>query len=158
MDGETICVGESFFIVTDRPVGGTERYGFGGAGIFGVGAALTGCLPVGAKDRPGRAPMWYLEALAREAGVRPLMEFLTEDQWFTAAEGLATIRGLLDYLTTHTERVAEVRRVIGDLRALEPLLRRLERERIRWHLVDGSQWSLLSPSNEAMRGPAARGC
>lgn len=149
---------ESFFIVTDRPVGGTERYGFGGVGIFGVGAALTGCLPVGAKDRPGRAPMWYLEALAREAGVRPLVEFLSEDpesggrpnaagepelaqsQWFTAAEGLATVRGLLDYLTTHTESVAEVRCVIGDLRQLEQLLRRLEGERIRWHLVDGSWW------------------
>ncbi len=140
LDDETICVGGSFFISTDRPVGGTERYGWGGIGIFGVGETLTRCLPVGAKERPGRAPMWYLEALAREAGVRPLMDFLSEDQWFTAAEGLATVRGLLDYLTTHTERVAEVRRVIGDLRALEQLLRRLEREGIRWHLVDGSQW------------------
>jgi hypothetical protein len=99
-----------------------------------------------------------MEALAREAGVRALMEFLSEDpessctrnaagelelaqsQWFTAVEGLATVRGLLNHLTTHTERVAEVRRVIGDLRQLEQLLRRLEREGIRWHLVDGSRW------------------
>jgi hypothetical protein len=137
---ESICVEESFFISTDRAVGGTERYGWGGIGLFGVGEALIRCLPLGAKARPGRAPMWYLEALAREAGVRPLMEFLGEDRWFTAAEGLATVRGLRDYLTTHTERVAEVRRVIGDLRALEQLLRRLEREGIRWHLVDGSRW------------------
>jgi hypothetical protein len=137
---ESIRVGESFFVSTDRPVDGTDRCGWGGIGVFGVGEALTRCLPVGAKERPGRAPMWHLEALAREAGVRPLMEFLHEDEWFTAAEGLATVRGLLDYLTTHTEGVAEVRRVIGDLRALEQLLRRLEREGIRWRLVDGSRW------------------
>ncbi len=155
---------ESFFISTERPVGGTERYGWGGIGIFGVGEALIRCHPVGAKDRPGQAPMWYLDALAREAGVRPLTEFLTEDpesaawksiaegdevpspgcppdsEWFAAADGLTTVRGLLQYLTTHTERVAEVRRVLGDLRQFEQLLRRLEREGIRWHLVDGSWW------------------
>jgi hypothetical protein len=62
-----------------------------------------------------------------------------QPEWFTAAEGLTTVRGLPDYLTTHAERVAEVRRVAGDLRALEHLLRRLEREGIRWRLVDGSR-------------------
>lgn len=69
--GEAICVEESFLISTERPVGGTERHVWGGIGIFGVGAALIRCHPVGAEDRPGRAPMWYPDALAREAGVRP---------------------------------------------------------------------------------------
>ncbi len=151
-------MGENFLIITDRPVGGTERFGWGGVGIFGFGEALSRCLPVGDRDRPGRPPLWYLESLAREAGVRPFLEFLSDEpesgwivnadgeleraepRWFTAEEGLATVRGLLDYLTMHPERVAEVRQVTGDLRALEQLLRRLEREGIKWHLEDGSGW------------------
>jgi hypothetical protein len=116
LHGEAIYMGESFLIVTERPVGGTERCGGGGIGIVGIGEALTGCLPVGVKGRPGRAPMSYLDALAREAGVRPLMEYFSDDsesyrwrfsaegggepplggppleRWFTAAEGLATVR------------------------------------------------------------------
>ena len=63
MANETICVGESFSKSTDRPIGRTERYGWGGFGIFGVGEALTRCLPIEAKERPGQAPMWYLEVL-----------------------------------------------------------------------------------------------
>lgn len=151
-------MGENFLIITDRPVGGTERYGWGGIGVFGFGVALARCLPVGVRERPGRPPLWYLESLAHEAGVRPFLEFLSDEpesgwfrnadgeleraepRWFTAEEGLATVRGLMDYLSRHTEVVAEVKQVTGDLRSLEQLLRRLEREGIRWHLEDGSGW------------------
>jgi hypothetical protein len=115
----------SFFIVAEFTAEGGE--------FFFVGEALVYCHPVGARRRPGWAPFRHLDALAREAGVRPLSEFISEDpetagwrffgdlrveplpgglpatRWFTAGEGHATVRRLLDYLTTHTERVADVR-------------------------------------------------
>ncbi len=148
-------MGEVFFIITDRITWGTN--------IFSFGEALDRCRPVGAKERPGQAPMYHLSALAQEAGVRPLVEFFIEDResagwratsedreeppdslpqsrWFTAAEGLESVRGLLDYLTTHTEAAAEVKGVIGDLRQLEKLFARLDHEGILWHLEDGSWW------------------
>jgi hypothetical protein len=135
LDGGAICLGDTFFIVAERPVGGLN--------IFPVGEALTHCRPVGARDRVGQSPLGHLGVLAREAGVRPLAEFLSEDSephWFAAGEGLATIRGLLDYLTSHTERAADVRPVLGELRQAEAVLRRLYGEGCRWHLEDGSAW------------------
>jgi hypothetical protein len=153
--GGAIRMGETFFIVAEPTAEGGE--------FFPVGEALIHCGHVGAKGRPGRTPLSHLDALAREAGVRPLTEFLSEDlesagwrwaaeggepppgalppeQWFTAAEGLATVRGLLDYLTTHTEAAAEVKRVIGELRQFEKVLRQFEDEGVLWHLEDGFWW------------------
>lgn len=145
-------MGVTFFIIAERPVGDTN--------LFAVGETLTDCRPVGAKVRAGQHPLRHLETLAREAGVRPLLEFVCEDpdsgrteeagqtspgglpisRWFTAAEGLETIRGLIDYLTVHTEAAAEVKQVIGELRQFEKVLRRLDNEGILWHLEDGSWW------------------
>jgi hypothetical protein len=145
-------MGENFFIVEELT---SER-----AGFFPVGEVLIHCLPAGARRRPGQPPMQYLDGLAQEAGVRPLSDFVsgesdsyfgegkattTEDglpssRWFTAAEGLVTIRSLLDYLTIHTEVVAEVKRVISELRQCEEVLVELEQKGVRWHLEDGSWW------------------
>jgi hypothetical protein len=127
---------------------------------FFVGEALVHCHPVGAKRRPEWAPFRHLDALAREAGVQPLSEFISEDsetagwrffgdvpveppppsRWFTAAEGLATVGARLDYLTTHTERVADVRQVIAGLRQIEKILRHLDKKGVLWHLEDRSWW------------------
>jgi hypothetical protein len=143
---------KNFFIIEELTSDGAE--------FFPVGEILIHCLPAGVRRRPGQPPMQYLDRLAQEAGVRPLSEFIsgesdsyfgegkaraTEDglsnsRWFTAAEGLVTIRGLLAYLTTHTEVVAEVKRVISELRQCEDVLHRLEQKRVRWHLEDGSWW------------------
>jgi hypothetical protein len=143
---------ENFFIVEELTSGRAE--------FFPVGETLIHCLPVGARRRPGHRPMQYLDGLAHEAGVRPLSEFIcgepdsyfgegkaraTKDglrisRWFTAAEGLETIRGLLAYLTIHTEVVAEVKRVISELRQCEDVLRGLQKKGVRWHLEDGSWW------------------
>jgi hypothetical protein len=142
-------MGVALFIVAERTVEGLDT--------FVDGKALARCRPAGAKERLGRASMRHLETLARQAGVWPLMEFFSEDpksayaliaeegeeppddlppeQWFSAAEGLATIRGLLAYLTTHPDAAAEVDRLIEDLRQFEEVLSRLEEEGIRWHLA-----------------------
>jgi hypothetical protein len=150
--GEAIRMGEDFIIITELTADGGE--------FFPVDKSLIHCLPVGAKRRPGRAPLRHLDALAREAGVRPLTGFVNEDpespfaaggvkvpsdvlpasRWFTAAEGLATVRGLLDYLTIHTEAVAEVKRVISELRRFEEVLRDLDEEGVQWHLEDRYWW------------------
>ncbi len=147
-----IRMGESFFIVAEVTAEGGE--------LFFVGDALVHCHPVGAKPRPEWAPFRHLDALAQEAGVPPLSEFISEDpmtagwrffgdvraeptttpRWFTAAEGIATVRGLLDYLTTHTEKVADVRRVIAGLRECEEVVRHLGNKGVLWHLEDGSWW------------------
>jgi hypothetical protein len=68
---------------------------------------------------------------AREGGLRT-------SRWFTAPEGLVTIRGLLNYLTTHTEMVAEVKRVLSELRQCETVLLGLQRRGVRWRLEDRS--------------------
>ena len=145
-------MGENFFIVEELT---SER-----AEFVPVGEALIHCLPVGAKRRPGQSPMQYLDRLAQAAGVRPLSEFiggesdsyfgegkatateagLATSRWFTAPEGLVTIRGLLDYLTAHTEVVADVKRVISELRQCEDVLLDLQQKRVRWHLEDGPWW------------------
>jgi hypothetical protein len=64
-------MGTTFFIIAERPVGDTN--------LFAVGETLTHCRPVGAKFRAGQAPLRHLETLAREAGVRPLLEFVCVD-------------------------------------------------------------------------------
>jgi hypothetical protein len=137
-----------------------EELTSGRAEFYPVGDALIHCLPVGVKRRPGQSPMQYLDRLAQAAGVQPLSEFIgaetdtyfgegkataTEDgrtdlRWFTAPEGLVTIQGLLDFLTTHTEVVADVNRVISELRQFESTLRDLRQKGIRWHLEDGTWW------------------
>ena len=133
--GRTVNGEDLFIIIAERPVEGMN--------IFPIGGALTRCRPVGGKVRPGQSPLAHLEALAREAGVRPLLEFFSEDpesSWFTAEEGVATIRELLDYLSTHTEAAADVRQVLGDLRQFERVLKRLNDVGALWHLEDGSWW------------------
>ncbi len=143
-------MGAALFIVAERTVEGLDT--------FVDGKAPARCRPAGAKRRFGKASARHLEHLAREAGVRPLMEFfsmspesfealiadegvepppgeLPPEQWFPAAEGLATVRGLLAYLTSHPEAADEVDRLIGDLRQFEDVLGRLDDEGARWHLA-----------------------
>lgn len=103
-----------------------------------------------------------LDGLARAAGVRPLMEFFSQspddllsflgeegddgelhlpegftappEEWFDAAAGLESVRGLLGHLAAHPEGVRSLDRVIEDLRQFEEVLAALAREGVRWHL------------------------
>lgn len=100
-----------------------------------------------------------LDKLAEAAGVRPLMEFFSEDPdealaaweemgdldppeggfppeaWFTAAEGLAVVRGLLKYLAENANAVKEAAAVADDLTDFERVLVGLEKAGVRWHLA-----------------------
>jgi hypothetical protein len=145
------CVmGVALFIVADRSVDEMD--------IFVNGKALAHCRPAGAKDRGGRQADRHLETLARQAGVRPLMEFfsaspedilalfseqdeeppeveLPPEQWFSPDEGLTTVRGLLAYLEIHPDAAAEVDRLIEDLREFEEVLVGLNAAGAKWHLA-----------------------
>ena len=99
-----------------------------------------------------------LDKLAQLAGVRPLMEFFSQDpeeaaafvedegadpppggfppeQWFPAADGLATVRGLLSYLVTNPTAARDSEAIADDLREFESVLDRLATEGVRWHLA-----------------------
>lgn len=139
----------ALFIVAERPVEGLDT--------FVDGKALAHCRPSESKARGGRQTENYLEVLARAAGVRPLMEFISEspedvqelldeededlpvievppERWFLASEGLATVRGLLSQLSADPDGTAESEHVIADLRQFETILARLDAEGVRWHL------------------------
>jgi hypothetical protein len=100
----------------------------------------------------------YLDRLAAQAGVHPLMEFFSQDpaeaeafieeeavepphegfapeQWFEAEDGLRTVRGLLSYLESNPAAVPESAAVVEDLREFESVLSRLASEQVRWHLA-----------------------
>jgi len=100
-----------------------------------------------------------LDKLAASAGVRPLMEFFSQDPdealeeweamgdldppegafppeaWFTPAEGLTTVRGLLDYLATNPDADPHAEEVADDLREFEQVFVGLEKADVRWHLA-----------------------
>jgi hypothetical protein len=100
----------------------------------------------------------HLDQLAQRAGVRPLMEFFSPDpaelgalldeegldlpaadpsteRWFSAADGLASVRGLLSLLTADPSAVPDGPALIDDLREFESVLDRLASEGVRWHLA-----------------------
>ena len=99
-----------------------------------------------------------LDRLAERAGVRPLMEFFSQDpaeaealfeaeeiespaegfapeQWFRAEDGLKTVRGLLAELATNATKIPEASSLIGDLKEFESVLSQLASEEIGWHLA-----------------------
>ncbi len=100
----------------------------------------------------------HLDRLSERASVRPLMEFfsiapeeaaafieeaggevpkegLPAEQWFSAEDGLATVRGLLDCLSASPRAVANGKAIVSDLREFETVLSRLAIEGVRWHLA-----------------------
>jgi hypothetical protein len=143
-------MGVALYIATERAVEGLDT--------FVDGKALAQCRPAGHKRGSGKASARHLETLARNAGVRPLMEFfsaspdslsdligeadeelppieLPPEQWFPASEGLETVRGLIAYLADHPDAAEEVDRMLADLRGFEEVLGRLEGAGVRWHLA-----------------------
>ena len=103
-----------------------------------------------------------LDKLAADAGVRPLMEFFSQDpeeareflesddevpdlEWFAAEDGLTTVRAIISRLQQEpetddedqpgTQWIPTPEEVIEDLRHFESVLVRLAAEGVRWHLA-----------------------
>ncbi len=129
-------MGAALYIVPERDVEGFDT--------FVSGKALASCE--------------QLDQYAELAGVRPLMQFfsqdpvelaeflesegidpdpdaLTEERWFPAADGLRSVRGILAFLAANPKTTSDLPAIVEDLYALESVLGRLETEGIRWHLA-----------------------
>ncbi|HEY1984007.1 MAG TPA: hypothetical protein VGG85_01275 [Terracidiphilus sp.] len=101
-----------------------------------------------------------LERLAERLKVRPLLEFFSADensmallleqgagnpewarhlpqpQWFTPANGLLTVRALLDFFGTMPSALgSETAAVISELRDYERVLTKTAQRHLRWHLA-----------------------
>jgi hypothetical protein len=98
-----------------------------------------------------------LDELARRVGVEPLSHFvsanpetlagyltqqgldpgeysLPEEEWFAAAEGLKTIRGLLAELSSRPDAVLDSYRILRDLEAIERILQAASQAQVAFHL------------------------
>jgi hypothetical protein len=143
-------MGVALFIVPENEVEDVDT--------FVNGKVLAHCHPAGVDEHLDSSAESHLDALAREAGVRPLMEFFSQDpeealaaleefdaepppgglspeEWFPASEGLATVRGLLAHLAANPGAAANVDALIEDLRQFESVLSQLETAGVRWHLA-----------------------
>ena len=101
-----------------------------------------------------------LEKLALQLGVRPLIEFFSADensmsllieegagnreimrrlpppQWYTAADGLVTVRALLDALAEEPQLLGtDGERVLSELREYAVVLEKTQAREMRWHLA-----------------------
>jgi hypothetical protein len=101
-----------------------------------------------------------LEKLALQLGVRPLIEFFSADensmsllieegagnpeimrrlpppQWYSAADGLATVRALLDALAEEPQLLgSDGERVLSELREYAVVLEKAQVREMRWHLA-----------------------
>ena len=129
-------MGVALYIMPERDVAGLE--------VYVNGKALGGSE--------------QLDRLAERAGVRPLMEFFSQDpaeaaasfdaeeveppaegfdseRWFSATEGLATVVGLISYLEANGGAIPESSALIEDLREFESVLSQLASEGVGWHLA-----------------------
>jgi hypothetical protein len=75
-----------------------------------------------------------IAAYMRSLGVEPNMDALPEEEWFDAAEGLATVRGLLAHLREEPNDVPEPGRIIADLEIVVVALAAAEQTGSRFHL------------------------
>ena len=100
-----------------------------------------------------------LASLARRLGVRPLMEFFSmspdeyeadvaqfnplagieqvppfQEDWFTAEEGLATVRALIGHLQAQPAAFSGADAALSDLEAFAYVLEEAGKRGIRWHL------------------------
>ncbi len=96
-----------------------------------------------------------LDAVAKSSGVTPLMDFFSaspevleamaeeagedalvggpEEQWFTAEDGLKTVRVLLQ--AASDGKLPSSEKIASDLRELETVLEKARAHGVRWHLA-----------------------
>jgi hypothetical protein len=103
-----------------------------------------------------------LDRLAKEIGVTPLMDFFSvspeealdfiqgefeasgeempelppphPEKWFLPDEGLRTVQALQEHLVMNKESPQDWKGVLSDLDEFEKVLKRAQKENVRWHL------------------------
>jgi hypothetical protein len=71
----------------------------------------------------------------RQQGLQPDDYPIPEEEWFAAADGLRTVRGLLEYLRTNPDAVFDSHHIVRDLTAIEEILTAAERGQVDFYLV-----------------------
>ena len=60
---------------------------------------------------------------------------LPEEEWFSAADGLKTVRTLAQHLEKHPHVLSGSEEILEDLKEYDRILSRFEKQGIRWHLA-----------------------
>lgn len=68
-----------------------------------------------------------------DVDVEDLPEPLAAEQWFATADGLKTIRAMIDYLQQQTTAVKAAGDVLTDLQDIEAVLMAAEQAQVRFH-------------------------
>jgi hypothetical protein len=79
-----------------------------------------------------------LIAQMKEEGFDPTKMRLPPEQWFPAAEGLKTVRGLTVFITANLNDFKQPNPILRDLKAAEALLVEAEAAGVRFHLTKTS--------------------
>src|SRR5213595_3658468 len=74
-----------------------------------------------------------LIAQLKEEGFDPSKMRLPPEQWFPAAEGLKTVRGLAEFVTANLNDFKQPNPILRDLKAAEMLLMAAEAAGVRFH-------------------------
>ena len=128
-------MGVAAFIVAERDVPGVEPQGVCGKAV--ARSNLDRRDPGG-----GRRPLAdFLSispdeaaAFADEVGAPVPPGGFPPEEWFAAADGLATVRALLAFLAEHPTDHRSTPDVVRDLRDFERVLAGLDAAGVRWHL------------------------
>jgi hypothetical protein len=124
-----------YFIVAEREVEGLDVVARGKA------LARSNCLTQVAqlaRVRPldeffAMSPEEAAEFIEESGGDVPA-DALPDQAWYAAAEGLATVRGLLAHIATHPGAIPNEAGTVRDLRRFEEVLVQLAIRGVRWHL------------------------
>ena len=99
-----------------------------------------------------------LDSTARRKNVQPITSLLSESQatlraqmeaegfdpskmrlppelWFSAADGLASVRAMAEYVTANLNDFKQPNPILRDLKAAEALLSAADRERVKFHFT-----------------------
>jgi hypothetical protein len=71
----------------------------------------------------------------REQGLDPDKFPVAEEDWFSAAEGLATVRGLIEHIRAMPKAVTDPVRLVRDLEAVQGVLGLAAAQDVRFHLA-----------------------
>jgi hypothetical protein len=71
----------------------------------------------------------------RESGMDPTKMRLPPEMWYTAGDGLKTVRALIEYVSGHLNDFKQPNPILRDLRAAEALLVAAEGAGVRFHFT-----------------------
>ncbi len=78
-----------------------------------------------------------LIAQMKADGFDPSKMRIPPEQWFTAAEGLISVRKLIDHVTANLNNFKQPNPILRDLKAVEALLVAAEQQGVRFHFSNG---------------------